>query len=169
MAESTHDRLGRVRPPRVHVRYESRPTGPKISVDLPFVVGVIGDYAGDSTSLKEFPDRRFVDIDRDTFDDVLSRLGAKLNFSVPYRIDDTREVDLPVSLSFKKMADFEPENIVDQVPVLKDLLEIRKQLSDLLSVSDRSRKLEQFLERLVDAKEGKELLARFRRELNLDT
>ena len=168
MAESTHDRLGRVRPPRVHVRYESGPTGPKMSVDLPFVVGVIGDYAGDSTSLKEFPDRQFVEIDRDNFDGVLGRLGAKLEFSVPYKIDESEKKDLPVSLSFKKMADFEPENIVEQVPALKELLAIRNQLSELLSVTDRSRKLEQILEKLVDAKDGKELLTAFRRELNLD-
>lgn len=143
---SVNDKLERVRKPRVHIKYEVETEDAVLEKELPFVVGVLGDYSGDATEpLKSVKDRKFTQIDRDNFDEVMRRQNAGLNIRVKNSIsgDDS---ELALNLKFNEMADFEPENVVNQIPALKELKDARDKLRDLLSKSDRSEALEKILE-----------------------
>ncbi|TWF50068.1 type VI secretion system contractile sheath small subunit [Neorhizobium alkalisoli] len=149
---SVHEKLERVRKPRVHIKYEVETEGAMVVKELPFVVGVLGDFSGNPTQpLKPFGERKFVQIDRDNFDDVMRRMTPGLTMSVENTLKDdgTR---LPVSLKFESMDDFEPGSIVNQVPALKALLDARNELRDLMSKADRSEELERLLEDILQNK-----------------
>ncbi|MFD1745012.1 type VI secretion system contractile sheath small subunit [Rhizobium helianthi] len=149
---SVHEKLERVRKPRVHIKYEVETEGAMVAKELPFVVGVLGDFSGNPTQpLKPFGERKFVQIDRDNFDDVMRRMTPGLQLTV----DNTLQNDgsqLEVSLKFEKMEDFEPGAIVEQVPALKALLDARNELRDLMSKADRSEELERMLEDILQNK-----------------
>ncbi len=149
---SIHDKLERVRKPRVHIKYEVETEGAVIEKELPFVVGVLGDFSGDPTEpLKPFGERKFVQIDRDNFNDVMRRLAPGLRFRVENTIEGAGK-EMAVSLKFEKLDDFEPGSIVGQVPALKSLLDSRNELRDLLSKADRSEDLEVLLEKILQNK-----------------
>ena len=83
MSSSIHDKLSRVRKPRVHIKYEVEKGDARIKVDLPFVVGVMGDFSGNPTQpLKPLKDRKFVQIDRDNFNDVMKSMTPGLKMRV---------------------------------------------------------------------------------------
>ncbi|MGA2256059.1 MAG: type VI secretion system contractile sheath small subunit [Thermoguttaceae bacterium] len=149
MPESIHDKLKRVRPPRVHITYEVETEGAVIVKDLPFVVGVLGDFSGDPTEpLKPLTARKFVQIDRDNINEVMAKMTPGLNM----RVENTLKGDgseLGVQLKFKSMDDFEPANVVKQVPPMRKLLETRDKLRDLLTKVDRSEDLESVLEQVL--------------------
>ena len=146
---SVHDKLERVRKPRVHIKYEVETEGAVVEKELPFVVGVLGDFSGQPTEpLKPLKDRKFIQIDRDNFDDVLARMTPGLQIRVANTLKGDGS-EMPVSLKFSKMDDFEPAAIVEQVPALQKMLEARNQLRDLLSKADRSEDLELLLERIL--------------------
>lgn len=135
---SVHEKLDRVRKPRVHIKYEVETEGAMVVKELPFVVGVLGDFSGNPTEpLKPFGERKFVQIDRDNFDEVMRKMTPGLEFRVKNTIEDNGS-DLAVSLKFESMQDFEPGAVVEQVPALKALLDARNELRDLLSKADRS-------------------------------
>ena len=146
---SIHDKLERVRKPRVHIKYEVETEGALIEKELPFVVGVLGDFSGDPAEpLKPLNERKFIQIDRDNFDDVMARMTPGLEL----RVENTLKGDgseIPVTLRFNRLEDFEPAAIVAQVPALKALLDTRNQLRDLLTKADRSAGLEALLERML--------------------
>ena len=149
MAESIHNKLERVRKPRVHIKYEVETEGAMLEKELPFVVGVLGDFSGDPTQpLKPFRDRKFTQIDRDNFDDVMARMTPGLRMQVENTLLKDGS-DLGVELSFKKMEDFEPAAVVAQVPALANLLDTRNKLRDLLAKADRSDSLETILEKIL--------------------
>lgn len=146
---SVHEKLERVRKPRVHIKYEVETEGAMVVKELPFVVGVLGDFSGDpSQPLKPFGERKFVQIDRDNFDDVMRRMTPGLNITVENTLEGNG-TQLPVSLKFESMRDFEPGSIVNQVPALKALLDARNELRDLMSKADRSEELERLLEGIL--------------------
>ncbi|GBQ67003.1 type VI secretion system family protein [Ameyamaea chiangmaiensis NBRC 103196] len=149
MSASIHEKLARVRRPRVHITYEVETEGAEVVRELPFVVGVVGDFSGDPTTpLRPFAERRFIQIDRDNFDEVMRRMAPGLNLKVANTLkggDETMVVDL----AFGSIEDFEPQRVVDQVPALKALLETRNRLRDLMSKADRSEELEALLERIL--------------------
>jgi type VI secretion system protein ImpB len=146
---SIHDKLSRVRKPRVHITYEVETGGAAVDVELPFVVGVMGDFSGNpETPLKSMKDRKFVQIDRDNFNGVLSKFAPELHFKVDNTIADDGS-QMAVDLKFNSMEDFEPGRVVDQVEPLKKLLETRNKLNDLMSKVDRSEQLEGLLERVL--------------------
>ncbi|MGA0603167.1 type VI secretion system contractile sheath small subunit [Caulobacter sp. KR2-114] len=150
---SINQKLERVRKPRVHIKYEVETDGAQVERELPFVVGVMGDFSGNPTTpLRPLSERKFVQIDRDNFDDVMARIAPELNIKVDNTLagDDSQ---MAVQLKFKSMADFEPGSIVNQVPALKSLLETRNQLRDLMTKVDRSTDLENLLERVLQNKE----------------
>jgi type VI secretion system protein ImpB len=148
--ESIHSKLSRVRKPRVHITYDVETEGAAVKKELPFVVGVMGDFAGQNTeALKPLKDRRFVQIDRDNFDEVLKRMNPKLNFSVENKLANDG-TDFKVDLEFKSMQDFEPAAIVKQVEPLEKLMETRNKLRDLMTKIDRSEELENILERVLN-------------------
>ena len=155
---SVHDKLERVRKPRVHIKYEVETEGALVEKELPFVVGVLGDFSGQPTEpLKPMKDRKFIQVDRDNFDEVLARMTPGLHLRVRNTMANDQS-EIPVALKFNKMEDFEPAAIVEQVPALKQMLEARNQLRDLLSKADRSEELELLLEKILqDGDEMKRL------------
>ena len=121
MAESIHGKLNRVRKPRVHITYDVETEGATVVKDLPFVVGVLGDFTGNpSESLKPLKDRKFVNIDRDNFNDVMARMAPGLEFRVANTLAEDGS-EMAVRLKFNSMQDFEPARIVEQVEPLKKL------------------------------------------------
>ena len=149
---SVHDKLARVRKPRVHITYEVETEGAQVVRELPFVMGIMGDFAGDpSEPLKPLAERKFVQIDRDNFNDVMARIQPGLNI----KVDNTLAGDgsqMAVNLKFNSMDDFEPTKVAEQVPALKAMLETRAKLRDLMSKVDRSDELEGLLEQVLQDK-----------------
>lgn len=146
---SIHDKLSRVRKPRVHISYEVETEGAVVKKELPFVVGVMGDFSGDPTQpLKSLKDRRFAQIDRDNFNQVLASMTPGLNLKVKNTLkgDDSA---FAVELKFNSLDDFEPAAIVNQVEPLKKLLEARNKLRDLATKADRSEELEDIIEKIL--------------------
>jgi type VI secretion system protein ImpB len=163
---SIHDKLERVRKPRVHIKYEVETEGAVVEKELPFVVGVMGDFSGDPTrKLEELRDRKFVQIDRDNFNKVMERMAPGVNLRVANKLaDDGTEMSL--ALKFGSIDDFEPSKLVQQVEPLKRLLETRNKLRDLLAKADRSEDLEQLLEKILADKSGDQL-KKLAEELNI--
>jgi type VI secretion system protein ImpB len=149
MAESVQQKLTRVRKPRVHITYDVETEGAQVRKELPFVVGVVGDFSGKPYApLKPLRDRKFIQIDRDNFDDVMQRMTPGAEFKVENTLagDDS---EMGVALKFNSMDDFEPAAIVDQVEPLRKLLAVRNKLRDLMSKVDRSEELENLLEEVL--------------------
>jgi type VI secretion system protein ImpB len=147
--ESVQTKISRVRKPRVHIIYEVETEGATVQRELPFVVGVLADLSGNAGQEKRpFRERKFIQIDRDNFDDVMTKIGPALTFKVENTLaDDGSEIS--VDLKFNSMADFEPGRIVNQIEPLKNLLEIRNQIRDLMTKADRSEELEEILENIL--------------------
>lgn len=149
MSGSIHEKLNRVRKPRVHITYDVETDGAQIIRELPFVMGVMGDFSGDPTQpLKPLAERKFIQIDRDNFNDVMARMAPGLKL----KVDNTLANDgsqMAVDLKFNSIEDFDPERVVEQVPALKSLLETRNKLRDLMSKADRSEQLESLLEQVL--------------------
>jgi type VI secretion system protein ImpB len=149
MSASIHEKLSRVRKPRVHIKYEVETEGAQVERELPFVMGIMGEFSGDPTKpLPSLTDRKFVQIDRDNFNDVMARIGPGLNL----KVDNTLAGDgsqMAVDLKFNSIEDFEPGRIVEQVPALRQLMETRNKLRDLMSKVDRSEELESLLEQVL--------------------
>ena len=149
MSASIHEKLSRVRKPRVHIKYEVETEGAQVERELPFVMGIMGEFSGDPTKpLPPLSERKFVQIDRDNFNDVMARIGPGLNL----KVDNTLAGDgsqMAVDLKFNAIEDFEPGRIVEQVPALKALMETRNKLRDLMSKVDRSEELENLLEQVL--------------------
>jgi type VI secretion system protein ImpB len=151
--ESVHKRLERVRKPRVHITYEVEVGDAQEVKELPFVVGVMGDFSGDPTQpLRPLRDRKFTQIDRDNFNEVMASMNPGLNF----RVENTLAGDgteIPVNLSFNSIEDFEPGNVAQQIEPLRKLLQTRNELRDLLTKVDRSEDLESILDRVLQNSE----------------
>ncbi len=148
--DSIHDKLSRVRKPRVHITYDVETEGAMVKKELPFVVGVMGDFSGNNSDApKPLKDRRFIQIDRDNFDDVMRRMSPKLRLKVDNKLanDDSQ---MAVELSFNSMDDFQPAAVVNQVEPLRELMETRNKLRDLMTKVDRSEELEELLERVLN-------------------
>ena len=149
MAESIHEKLKRVRRPRVHITYEVETEGAEVLRELPFVVGVIGDFSGDPTQpLRPLAERKFIQIDRDNFNEVMTRMTPGLNIRVANKLADDGS-EMAVQLKFDSIEDFEPARVAEQVPALKALLDTRNKLRDLMSKVDRSEQLESHLEQIL--------------------
>lgn len=157
--DSIHNKLSRVRKPRVHITYDVETEGAVVTKELPFVVGVMGDFAGDNaTALKPLKERRFIQIDRDNFDDVLKRMNPKLEFKVDNKLVDD-DSEMSVSLDFSSMSDFEPAAVVNKVEPLRKLMETRNKLRDLMTKIDRSEDLENILEDVLNNTDSLQKLA----------
>ena len=149
MSASIHQKLARVRKPRVHITYDVETEGAEILRELPFVVGILGDFSGDPTQpLRPLSERKFIQIDRDNFNDVMARMTPGLNLRVANKLADDGS-EMAVSLKFNSLDDFEPARVAEQVPALRALLETRNKLRDLMSKVDRSEELESLLEQVL--------------------
>jgi type VI secretion system protein ImpB len=156
--ESTQHKIDRIRPPRVQITYDVETGGAIEMKELPFVVGVLGDFVGKpEEALPPLKNRKFVEIDRDNFDQVLAGMKPRLAYTTENKLQDDGS-KVGVELKFNKIEDFEPDNVVQQVEPLRKLVEARQKLSDLLSKMDGNDKLESLLEGVIaDAGQQKEL------------
>jgi type VI secretion system protein ImpB len=161
--ESTQHKLDRIRRPRVQITYDVE-VGDAMEVrELPFVMGILGDFSGKidpDTPLPPLKDRKFLEIDRDNFDKVLAGMNPRLAFRVDDKLTGKEGNQVNVELKFKSLDDFAPENVVNQVEPLKKLLETRGKLKDLLSKMDGNDKLEALLEDIVKNSGSREELSK---------
>ena len=165
MSDSIHDKLKRVRKPRVHITYDVETNGATLKKELPFVMGVMGDYSGDNTKNKKpLSERKFAQIDRDNFNDIMGKINPTLSMKVENALEDDGS-EMSVNLDFKNIEDFEPHKLVEQVEPLKKLMETRNKLRDLLTKADRSEDLENLLE---DVLSNTDALASLSNELGTD-
>jgi len=139
-------KLDRVRRPRVQITYDVETNGAMQKVELPFVVGVMADLSGaPKEALRPMKERKFANIDRDNFNDVLQKSAPRLAMKVENKLTGEGDTKLGVELNFKSMDDFEPARVAEQVPALKELLEMRGRLKGLLSRMEGNDKLEALL------------------------
>lgn len=151
--ESLQKKVGRVRPPRVHITYDVQVGDAIEKRDLPFVVGVLADLSGQPDQpLPAITKRKFVQVDRDNLNDVMKKIGPRLAFKVPNRLseDDTK---LNVELRFNSMDDFQPAKIAEQVTPLRKLLELRNSLANLRASLIGNEKLENLLQEVIQNQE----------------
>jgi len=153
MAESLQKWMGRNRPPRVQITYDVEIGDAIEKRELPLVVGVLADLSGKPASAPlKMKDRRFVEIDRDNFDDIMGKIAPRLDMSVPDTMKGNGNIK--VEMTLEKFADFHPEAIVQQVPRLKKLLEARLELRDLLAKLDGNDDLDGLLASVVKNTDG---------------
>ncbi|MGD9562198.1 MAG: type VI secretion system contractile sheath small subunit [Pyrinomonadaceae bacterium] len=156
--ESIQHKIDRIRPPRVQITYDVEIGGAMELKELPFVVGVLGDFVGKpEEALPGVKQRKFVEIDRDNFDQVLAGMKPRLAYTTENKLQDDGS-KMGVELKFNSIEDFEPDNVVQQVDPLRKLVDARQKLSDLLSKMDGNDKLETLLnDVLANADQQKEL------------
>jgi type VI secretion system protein ImpB len=151
--ESLQKKIGRVRPPRVQITYDVQVGDAIEKRDLPFVVGVLADLSGmPNKPLPPIAKRKFVAIDRDNVNDVMKKIGPRLAFKVPNRLneDDTK---INVELNFESMDDFQPARIAQQVTPLRKLLELRTSLANLRASLIGNEKLDSLLQEVIQNQE----------------
>jgi type VI secretion system protein ImpB len=157
---STQHKLDRVRPPRVQITYDVE-TGDAIQVkELPFVVGVLGDFTGQPEQpLPKLKERRFVEVTPDNFDVVLDSMKPHLSFAVENKLsEDANAGQIKVDLKFRSLEDFEPEQVARQVKPLRELLDLRTRLNDLKGTLQTNEKLDEALLEAVSQTEKLEKL-----------
>lgn len=157
--ESLQHKLDRVRSPRVQITYDVE-VGDAIEMkEIPFVMGVLADLSGKPDQpLPKLKDRKFVEIDRDNFNNVLEGMKPRLAFKVDNTLaDDNTKV--AVELRFKSMDDFRPENVVQQITPLKKLIEARQKLSDLMGKLDGNDKLDELLQEVISSTDALQKLS----------
>lgn len=147
--ESIQQKLKRIRPPRVQITYDVEIGGAIEMKELPFVVGVLGDFSGQPVEpLPRLKDRKLIEIDRDNFDQVLAAQAPRLSVRVDNKLSDDGS-KMNVEMKFNNMTDFEPDQVVQQVEPLRKLVEARQKLRDILSKTDGNDKLEAMLTDLL--------------------
>lgn len=156
--ESIQHKIDRVRPPRVQITYDVEVGGAIELKELPFVVGVMGDFVGKPEEpLPAIKNRKFVEIDPDNFNQVMAGMKPRVAFSVDNKLQGDGS-KIGVDLKFSNIEDFEPDNVVQQVEPLRKLVEARQRLSDLRSKMDGNDKLESMLNDIIsDTEKQKQL------------
>lgn len=148
-AKSGQKFVGQNRAPRVQVEYDVELYGAQKKVNLPFVVGVMSDLSGKPAEpLPRLEERNFVEIDAENFDDRLKSMKPRVAMQVPNVL--TGEGNLAVDISFDSMDDFSPDKVAEKVAGLKEILEARKELSNLLSYMDGKVGAEELVGKLLE-------------------
>ncbi len=143
--ESIQKRLEKIRPPRVQLTYDVEIGDAIEQKEIPFVVGVLGDFSGQTEhALPKLKDRKFVNVDLDNFDEVVAGIAPRAAFRVDNKLSD-RGGKFSVELKFESIDDFRPEAVVQQVEPLRKLLEARSKLADLRNKVAGNEKLEDLL------------------------
>ena len=154
MTESTQKKLSRVRPPRVQITYDVETGGAIEKKELPLVVGILADLAGKPENpLPPMKFRKFVDIDRDNFNDVMKSIAPCLDFSVSNVLAKDTNSSIKVVFKPTTLDDFRPEGLIKQVEALKKLQEERTRLNDLLAKLDGNDDLDKQLQAIVSSTE----------------
>jgi type VI secretion system protein ImpB len=149
MSESQQHKLDRVRRPRVQITYDVETGGAMEQKELPFVVGGIADLTGDAAEpMKPLKDRSFTPIDRDNFNDVMTKAKPRIAYRVDNKLTDD-DSQLNVELNFSEFDDFEPARVARQIPALKELLDMREKLNELLGKMEGNDKLEALLKEVM--------------------
>lgn len=153
MSDSIQHKIGRVRPPRVQITYDVEIGNAIQMKELPFVMGIISDLSGKpAEALPKMKDRKFVEIDRDNFNDILAGIKPRLAFQVDNTMAGEDSEDggkMNVELNFRSLEDFEPVQVVKQIEPLRKLYEARQRLSDLLTKLDGNDDLDALLREMV--------------------
>jgi type VI secretion system protein ImpB len=160
MAESLQHKLDRVRSPRVHITYDVETGGAIEQKELPFVMGVFGDFTGSPEEpLPRLKDRKFVELNPDNFDSVLAAMKPHLAFSVENKLsEDPNAGQLKVDLRFQSLEDFEPSQVAKQIKPLKELLDLRTRLADLRGSLQGNDKLDEILQETIRSSDKLEQL-----------
>lgn len=168
MAESTQKKLERIRPPRIQISYEVETGGAIEMKELPFLMGVLGDFSGQPTEpLARLKDRKFVELTPENFDDTLASMKPRLAFSVENKLSEDSDVgQLKVELNFRSMDDFSPDAVARQVKPLRELLELRTELANLRANLQTNEKLDDVLQETLG---DKEKMAKLKSELGLES
>jgi len=160
MSESLQEKLGRVRKPRVHITYDVETGGAIQMKELPFIVGIMANLSGqpeDPDSVPPLKERKFTEIDRDNFNDIMHKAQPRCVVDVPNRLSADEETT-SIVLQFESMDDFLPNKLVEQVPALKELLDSRQRLADLKSKLDGNDPLAKLLNNAVEQTESRKSL-----------
>ena len=158
MAESVQHKLKRVRPPRVKITYDVEIGNAIQKKELPFVGALISDLAGKRISeLPKFKDRKFVEIDRDNFNDVMKSISPRVAYKVPNRLTGG-EGEIAVDLTFESLDDFEPASVINQIDPLRKLFDARQRLNDLAAKLDGNDDLDQLLTDVIENTDQREKL-----------
>ena len=153
-SDSLQHKLDRVRRPRVQITYDVETGGAMERKELPFVVGVMADLSGQPAEAPvALKDRKFVPIDRDNFNEVLEKSSPRLAMKVDNRLTD-EDSQLAVEVNFKSMDDFEPAHVAEQIPALKELLDMRRRLNELLGKMEGNDQLDQLLSEVLEGSDN---------------
>ncbi|GLP96846.1 type VI secretion system contractile sheath small subunit [Paraferrimonas sedimenticola] len=148
--DSGQKQIGRNRAPRVQIEYDVEVYGEERSVELPFVMAVMADLSGKP---KEPPppiqDRDLLEIDAENLDERMKSVAPRAAYQVENKLTDSDD-KLSVDLTFSSMSDFEPDKVAEQVPALKELLTVRRQLTNLLTYMDGKSGAEELLSKAID-------------------
>jgi len=168
MAESTQKKLERIRPPRIQISYEVETGGAIEMKELPFLMGVLGDFSGQpSEPLARLKDRKFVELTPENFDETLAIMKPRLAFSVENKRSEDSDVGkLKVELNFRSMDDFSPDAVARQVKPLRELLELRTELANLRANLQTNEKLDDVLQETLG---DKDKMAKLKSELGLES
>jgi type VI secretion system protein ImpB len=148
MGDGVGDKLSRVRAPRVHITYQVDTGGSMVMKELPFVMGVLGDFTSNpkATDVK-LKDRDFIEVNLQNFDKVLNEMAPQLNYTVANKLSsDPNAGEIPIDLTFSSIQDFAPDRVAERVEPLKKLLELRTQLADLRGSLQGNDKLDAILQ-----------------------
>lgn len=150
MPESLQHKLDRVRPPRVQITYDVEIGGAILKKELPLVVGVLADLSGNPEQpLPKLRQRKFVEIDRDNFNEVLAAAAPRVTLRVDNKLTKEAASKVNVELKFREIDDFTPLNVMSQVEPLRKLFEARQKLTDLLGKLDGNDTLDSMLQEIV--------------------
>jgi len=153
--ESLQHKLDRVRKPRVQITYDVEVGGALENKELPFVVGVLADLSGKPADpLPKLKERKFVEIDRDNFNQVLAGMKPRVAFKVDNMLGGKDDSQIAVELNFKSLDDFHPEQVAQQVEPLRKLVEARRKLAELRNKLDGNDKLDELLQDILTSTEA---------------
>jgi type VI secretion system protein ImpB len=152
--ESIQHKLDRVRPPRVQITYDVEIGGAILKKELPLVVGVLADLSGNpEQALPKLRERKFVEIDRDNFNEVLAACSPRLTLRAANRLTKDSDSKVNVELKFRQIDDFTPLNVMLKIEPLKKLFQARQRLTDLLGKLDGNDALDSMLQEIVASTE----------------
>jgi type VI secretion system protein ImpB len=155
--EGTQKKLSRIRPPRVQITYDLEVSDAVEKKELPLVVAVMADLAGQpDTPLAPVKTRKFVDIDRDNFNQVMASIGPRLDFAVDNHLDKDKGGKLKAELRFRSLDDLRPESLIQQIEPLRKLFEARQRLNDLVTKLDGNDDLDLLLQDVANNTESQQ-------------
>ena len=165
MADSSQQRIGRVRPPRVQITYDVEDGGAMSTRELPLVAGVVSDLSGDGNDPVDYAERKFVEVEQGGVEKLMKRIGPTLKFSVPDELSAAEGAEIGVELKFESIDDFSPMGVAAQIPQTAKLLEARRWLADLYGKIESNEKLDGILGEILSDDQKQ---AQLRVELGLD-